>query len=349
MENSLFSEGDKIGKYVIASIIKPGVRNSVYQAFIEGDDKKFFAIKAYPYQDPDDIDALKNEIEILDIFGDDNSIARYVDYVNYTFINQEKDEKGNLIEKNITFMCTVMDFYEYIDLMAYFSSFTSPGSRRTKPLSLEVVRKIFAKTLKILMNVHSKGIVHHDIKPHNFLVKSIDPLELAISDFEFAVQLMEDENIIHESGTIRYMAPEILNGEMHNKSVDIWSLGVMMYYFAFANYPCGINNNDKTIKDIREKVNKNHNRISYGHDRNQLAEKFRDLLKKMLVFDPANRITAEEALHHEFFDGYVELEDETKQLAEGITEVQLQIESTNNYDVHKQIEGVLPDKKEDDK
>lgn len=51
MTYSLLHQGDKIGKYTILSDIKPGTRNSVYKAFIEGErEKKYYTIKAYPYE-----------------------------------------------------------------------------------------------------------------------------------------------------------------------------------------------------------------------------------------------------------------------------------------------------------
>lgn len=350
--NSLLDQGDKIGKYTILTSIKPGTNNSVYKAFIEDEGKKkFYAIKAYPYEEPDHIEAVKNEIDILDTFGQNESIIRFLELIESEIYAQVTDLDGNFIEeRNVKYIFIVMNFYDQLDLMSFFLNFQLPGSRPKKPLKIEIVRQIFYKTLKILADVHKNQIVHHDIKPQNFLVKSIDPLEIALADFEFSVQLMEDEKIEYEAGTPRYMAPEILNGELHDQSVDIWSLGVMIYYFAFASYPCMINDRDKNQEDICKKINKYHDRISYGHNRDVSFRKLISLLKMLLVFDPEQRITAEEALKHEFFEGYVELEDETKQLAEGITELQLEIQTTDNYKGPKQIEGYVPDdKKEEDK
>lgn len=321
----LFSKGEKFGKYNIISDIYIG-NNSVYKAFIEGEIKKYYAIKAYPYQEKEDIDLFNNELDLLDNFEGDDSVVHYIEIIQCEKLIQVEDENDGLIEKNITFVCVVMDFYDQLDLKAYFNEF------RSLP-RIETIRMVLAKALKILIAVHSKGIVHCDIKPNNFLVKCIDPLEISLSDFEFSTQLMNNESIKTDflRGTPQYMAPEMLNYMHYRQPIDIWSLGIMIYKFAFNRFPFNIRNDDN-IETITTKINKKIRISAIGRNPRPILEKqFYDLIKKMLDFDPDQRITAVDALHHEFFNGYVELEEDTAQVKDDLTSVQTEQANTEKY------------------
>lgn len=342
-EKPLFSQGDKLKNYEIVAQIKPGTRNSIYKAFIPGNEKHYYALKVFPYQEQDDIEAYDNEVSILEFLAS-NSIIEHKEHFTFDILvsnPEENDEDSE--EVKYTYMCTVMDFCEELDLLNYFYSFQTPGARSWKPLKIDIIRKILYKTLTILNDIHSKGVVHHDIKPENFLVKSYDQFELVLTDFEFATHLMQDENIQHSPcGTPKYMAPEILNEDPHNQKVDIWSLGVMIYFFAFGHYPCKIRdddtrNPDTAVQIIKDKVNK-YTKISYGHNQSAPFQSFKDLLKQMLVFDQEQRITAEDALKHEFLADYNDLENETKEVAADISSVTVEYEGTEKYE-GKNIEG----------
>ncbi|WUR02191.1 serine/threonine-protein kinase [Vairimorpha necatrix] len=90
--------------------------------------------------------------------------------------------------------------------------------------------------------LHSKNIIHRDIKPSNILINSIEfnkdeILEFKICDFSLSYQ-MEDEFVESSIvGTPFYMAPEIINKNKYNTSVDIWGLGVTLYELGTLNKP----------------------------------------------------------------------------------------------------------------
>ena len=89
--------------------------------------------------------------------------------------------------------------------------------------------KDVAEALKYL---HGKRICHRDIKLENILLKSDGSSSVAkLSDFGFAKRLPEgdDVGLKTKCGTISYTAPEILLGQSYGRSVDLWSLGVVVY------------------------------------------------------------------------------------------------------------------------
>lgn len=105
--------------------------------------------------------------------------------------------------------------------------------------------EITTQALSAIDYLHSYNITHRDLKPANILVRSRQPLEIAVSDFGWSVQDVSDMATV--AGTKYYMAPEVLDihhteterGHMTrytNKS-DIWSLGVVAVELVFGRLP----------------------------------------------------------------------------------------------------------------
>ena len=73
-----------------------------------------------------------------------------------------------------------------------------------------VAREATRQILNALEYVHRLGISHRDIKPDNILVKSLDPLEVKLSDFGLAKMIQNDETFLKTfCGTMLYLAPEV--------------------------------------------------------------------------------------------------------------------------------------------
>ena len=80
--------------------------------------------------------------------------------------------------------------------------------------------------------MHSRGIVHRDIKPDNLLIAngSHVPLKdalLKLIDFGISRTLAEGEMAYTKFGTPDYVAPEIISGQGYSQPIDVWALGVL--------------------------------------------------------------------------------------------------------------------------
>ena len=96
-------------------------------------------------------------------------------------------------------------------------------------------------------------------------------------------------------GTLIYCSPEVLKNN-YNKECDIWSCGVIMYALLSGHFPFY----GKTEDEIKKKI------LSGKFDFNpkyfkDVSDKAKDLIKKCLIYDKYKRISAEDALKHEFF------------------------------------------------
>jgi len=75
--------------------------------------------------------------------------------------------------------------------------------------------------------LHSKGIAHRDLKLENILVDQQGYIK--IIDYGLAKMLKEDDSSFSFCGTPEYLAPEMVEGKGHDKTVDWWALGVLIY------------------------------------------------------------------------------------------------------------------------
>ena len=108
-------------------------------------------------------------------------------------------------------------------------------------------RLLIKTILHALDTIHSKGVCHRDLKPENLLLDREGHLK--ITDFGFAKRVTDRTWTL--CGTPEYLAPEIIQSKGHNKAVDWWALGILIYEM-LAGYPPFFDDNPF---GIYEKVN----------------------------------------------------------------------------------------------
>jgi serine/threonine protein kinase len=85
-----------------------------------------------------------------------------------------------------------------------------------------------------LYYIHSYGITHRDLKPENILLENETPnSDVKIVDFGLSQINGPGEMSTEPFGSLCYVAPEVLLGRPYDKSVDIWSLGLIFTYNLF--------------------------------------------------------------------------------------------------------------------
>lgn len=112
-------------------------------------------------------------------------------------------------------------------------------STESKRLSERVTKFLTYQILEALKYLHAQNIAHCDLKPENVLLverRSQFP-QIKLCDFGFAKII--EENSFRNSlvGTPAYLAPEVVRGERYNRSVDLWSVGVIVYVSLSGEFP----------------------------------------------------------------------------------------------------------------
>lgn len=123
----------------------------------------------------------------------------------------------------------VMECAEGVTLKKYMADKGSLAQEEVFDFSLQIA--------SALEHAHSKGIVHHDIKPHNIMVGP-DRI-LKVTDFGLARAVSGNTNVVGNSaiGSVHYASPEQSRGGFTDEKSDIYSLGVTMYEMATGRVP----------------------------------------------------------------------------------------------------------------
>ena len=99
--------------------------------------------------------------------------------------------------------------------------------QKEKRFKEETVKFYAVQIVLAIGELHSKGIMHRDLKLENILVDHRGYLK--IIDYGLAKIISGDELAMSYCGTQEYLSPEMIEGKGHDKSVDWWALGVLMY------------------------------------------------------------------------------------------------------------------------
>ncbi|XP_051578378.1 serine/threonine-protein kinase D3-like isoform X2 [Myxocyprinus asiaticus] len=120
------------------------------------------------------------------------------------------------------------------------------SSEKSK-LPERITKFLVTQILVALRHLHFKNIVHCDLKPENVLLASAEPFpQVKLCDFGFARIIGEKSFRRSVVGTPAYLAPEVLRSKGYNRSLDMWSVGVIIYVSLSGTFPF---NEDEDIND----------------------------------------------------------------------------------------------------
>jgi len=165
-------------------------------------------------------------------------------------------------------------------------------------LSERITRFLVMQILVALKHLHSKNIVHCDLKPENVLLSSdSDFPQVKLCDFGFARIIGEKSFRKSVVGTPAYLAPEVLRNKGYNRSLDMWSTGVIIYVSLSGTFPF---NEDE---DINEQI-QNAAFMYPPHPWKEIGSLAVDLIGNLLQVKSRKRHSVEKSLLHPWLDTY---------------------------------------------
>ena len=220
----------------------------------------------------EDKELVKIEIDILKLCHHQN-IVRLLDHL-----------------ENLDYIYIIIEYIEGGTLGQYIKK---NNFNFTEQQASNIIYQI-AQGVKYL---HSYGIVHRDLKPDNILITQPNDLGvIKIMDFGLSRILSSQEKLVDGFGTLSYVAPEVLLRAPYNKEVDIWSLGVILYYILCGHLPF------KGRKEIIIAERIVNDELEFDEEEWEIrSQKVKDLISRCLKKEPGERITINEFLSHPWF------------------------------------------------
>ena len=220
---------------------------------------------------------------------------------NYKLIHHEMNIMKLLNHPNIVslvdyfeddeFIYIVMDYLSGGDLLEYIGN-------KEELISEKIACRIIKNIAKGIKYMNLFGLIHRDLKPENIVFEKKDDIKsLKIIDFGLTKTLGRQEKTNEAIGTITYLAPEIFTHKPYNHKVDIWSIGIILYFLLSGCLPFDDEKLDDQI--IGKKVVFSHQEYpkEYFGNRNPGVL---NLIDKCLEKNPDKRISVNEFLKDEW-------------------------------------------------
>lgn len=219
---------------------------------------------------------------------------------------------GSFEIKKDEYDCIVMNHGKFGNLIEFQNNLINKNY-----LSESILCFISYQILCGLSHLNKCKILHYDIKPQNIIVE--DTLNLQIIDYSISEDYSACKSPqikLYFRGTSFYMAPEVIRTDTIDirdiSKVDLYSFGVVLYYFAFGYFPFDLKNEDiKKYEVIYQKIMKD---LIIDNEDNYYSPHFIDFLTRLLEKDIKKRISINEALNHYWIKGAKILFDEKEQL-----------------------------------
>lgn len=214
---------------------------------------------------------------------------------DYNKIRREIAVHRQLVHPNIIRLFEVFETESNVYfVMEYANNGDLLSMVRKGHLQEEFAKKIIINVIYALENCHSKKILHRDVKLDNILLNKDGSVK--ICDFGISI-FMEDNRLEYDqSGTPAYIAPEILRGDGYSGfKADVWSLGITIYTMLTGTIPFQARETEQLHALILEGV------FDFP-EHPKLSNEAKDLLRRILVLDPLERLSLEEVKMHPWFE-----------------------------------------------
>ncbi|KAJ4746384.1 Protein kinase superfamily protein [Rhynchospora pubera] len=221
-------------RLLIKGVIARGTFGTVHRGIYDGQD---VAVKLLDWGE----EGNRSESEVAALraaFSQEVSVWHKLDHPNVTkFIgavmgardlNIQTDNGQLVIPSSVC--CVVVEYLPGGALKTFLIK------NRRRKLAFKVVVQLALDLARGLSYLHSKKIVHRDVKTENMLLDKSRTVKIA--DFGVArVEASNPSDMTGETGTLGYMAPEVLNGNPYNRKCDVYSFGICLWEIYCCDMP----------------------------------------------------------------------------------------------------------------
>ena len=227
--------------------------------------------------------------------------------------SQMKDNDAELVKSEIDIMklchhpnvVRLLDHFENAEYIFIVMEYLSGGSLKDyfilKKYNFNEKRaaEIMFQLGLGLQYLHQYGVVHRDLKPDNIMMTETENMsQIKIMDFGLSKIMGPEEHVVDGFGTLSFVAPEVLVRTPYNKEVDIWSLGIILYYMLTGLLPFDDDSDNEEI--IAKMIVFNECKFPKNAWEGRSDEVI-DLIKRCLEKSPEKRINIESYLKHKWF------------------------------------------------
>lgn len=269
--DALFDVGKELGRGTFGTTYECKFKDKS-----KGADRKY-AVKVIlksSLQGDGDIEDVKREVRIMEVLKGKSHV------VNLEGAYEDKSSVKLVLE-----LCAGGELFDRIIAKKHYSEKDAAA----------IVRQM----LEVVGACHVNGIIHRDLKPENFLFLSADEdSELKVTDFGLSTFYRQGQRFTEVVGSAYYIAPEVLQ-RGYGPQCDVWSIGVIMYITLcgrppfFGRTESAVFNN---IMKAKARLEENFKRDPWP----KISDEAKDLIRSMLNMDAQARITAAQALAHEW-------------------------------------------------
>ncbi|KAK1423020.1 hypothetical protein QVD17_18313 [Tagetes erecta] len=238
-------------KLVLGQVIDRGTLSVVYKGWYQG---QTVAVKVFDFGDNEVTKASMESMKI--VFKREVDVWKNLDHPNVTKMigatmsMTMNSENKNIKSKTESDFCIVSEYVERGSLRSYLLK------NHNKKLPMKTVFQFALDIAKGLSYLHSKKLIHFDVKPDNILIDSQYNLKLV--DFGGSVfkPLGGLFLLCGEIGTRGYMAPEILSRKLCGHKCDVYSFGICLWeiYNCDIAYPYDAGNNTIDVYKKRPRI-----------------------------------------------------------------------------------------------
>ncbi|XP_034632470.1 serine/threonine-protein kinase D3-like [Trachemys scripta elegans] len=171
-------------------------------------------------------------------------------------------------------------------------------SSETGRLPEPLAKFLTAQILSALRHLHTRNIVHCDLKPENVLLASDEPYpQVKLCDFGFARIIEESSFRRSVVGTPAYLAPEVLRQHGYNRALDMWAVGVIIYVSLSGTFPF---NEEEDVNDQIQNAAFMYPRQTWA----SISLEAVSLIHQLLQVKLRKRLSVNKALNHPWLQDF---------------------------------------------